>query len=249
MWMIVRKVLLVSLIAAGFPVCETDAGYLAKSIARKAPFSYVGRLLFDSGSDAFIGSGTIVTRRGALTAAHNLFDNQSGYSSNLTFERGRYGDAVISRRRPTSFAIFSGYIASCRSAGSSSKTAFSHDLGLLLFSSDVAGGHALCTTDVKALTEVRLKQAIGYGVGDDFLPIYDGERPLVASSRSRCSKILDGYYRNSDIFAELGMSGGPLFIHVDGALRIAAIVVSGNQFSSAFRAIDRTAYDFIRQNL
>ncbi len=61
--------------AVNFPVVENAAANA------KAPYLYAGQLLFDSGSDEYVGSGTVIGPAGVLTAGHNVFDPLNGMNA------------------------------------------------------------------------------------------------------------------------------------------------------------------------
>ena len=64
--------------------------------ARTFPFSMIGQLEFASGRDYYVGSGTVIRPSSVLTAAHNLWDPYSGWSTDILFTRSRYDDNGLS---------------------------------------------------------------------------------------------------------------------------------------------------------
>lgn len=208
---------------------------------RSAPFRYAGRLTFDSGGVRYIGSGTVVTYYGVLTAAHNLYDRNGGFSTSVLFERAKYGASSLSQATPSTLYVLSGYTDYANYYGSDSSAAFSRDLGGLRFSNAVAyGSYAGWTSSSKRITSDSLKTAIGYGA-----EWHSGAKMLFAQTNHRSNRVRDGYYDNNGFIVEGGQSGGPVFVRG----RVAAVLVSGSSVDAGIRAVDATAAAFIRTNL
>jgi V8-like Glu-specific endopeptidase len=225
---------------------QAEPTILSYSTSRLSPYRYIGRLAFDSGRYSYIGSGTVVTPRGVLTAAHNVYDPYEGYSTYMVFQRGKYNDAILSKSRPSSMYVLSGYVDNSDYYGSDSNAAFSRDLGALRFSSNVAEGYyASYLPDTSYLTGTLEKIAVGYGA--DY---HTGKVPLTVKTTRRCEKIRTGYYDNAGFIVESGMSGGPVFVRLsNGSLQICAVVISGSDFDAGVRAVDSAADTFIRSRL
>ena len=60
---------------------------VAKTGMSRSPYTLVGQLFFASGGDDYIGSGVVIRKSSILTAGHNLYDPDTGWSTELLFRR------------------------------------------------------------------------------------------------------------------------------------------------------------------
>src|SRR5687768_359159 len=128
---LLASALFLSLAPAAFSQAEPTP--LGATKSRQAPYSYIGRLTFDAGKYTYIGSGTLVTTKGVLTAGHNLYDEYEGFSTSILFQRGKYNSQVLSSARPNYIYLLSSYSSYTDNYGSESVRAFSRDMGGLTF--------------------------------------------------------------------------------------------------------------------
>jgi hypothetical protein len=216
---------LVPLIAlASYPI-PTGAG-----AAHTFPFSMIGQLLFDSAGEEFVGSGTVVQPQGALTAAHNLYDEFAGWSTNLVFKRGHYDDTDLAVRYPSKLYVLAGYQANTQNHGGDSLRAFTRDMGGLWFSKKLAAGSYLgWTTDISLVTGTATKLALGYGA-----ETHSGEQLLRVYAASPFKQTFKAFYESTGTQIEGGMSGGPLLVTLPGGdMALCGVVVSGAEFPIA----------------
>lgn len=216
------------------------------TFARTFPYSMIGQLVFDSGRLGYSGSGTVIRPSSVITAGHNLYDFNHGWSTHIVFQRARYGDTFLTKKAPTRILVLAGYQSKVAYFGGDSSYAFSNDTGALRFGAPVAdGGSAGWSTDTSLLTGTAYNIALGYGgefhSGDDLLFV----EPAESFTQTR-----NAFYENSSIYIERGMSGGPVFAEdKDGNLYVCATVVSGSDVAGGVRIFNSKVADLIRNYL
>ena len=127
---------------------------LADDTAQNFPFNLVGQVWFESGNRDYIGSGTVVRPRSILTAGHNLYDPDTGWSTNLVFRRGAYGNAVKTVAYSNRVYLLGGYRQNATYYGQNSVRTFAADTGGVLFGKLLAnGGYSGWTTQTKLADE------------------------------------------------------------------------------------------------
>jgi V8-like Glu-specific endopeptidase len=214
--------------------------------ARTFPWSMIGKLTFAQGADWFQGSGTVIRPNAVLTAAHNLWNAEQGFSTDLVFRRSLYGEASAGDASPSRVYVLAGYRDQARSHTENDPRSFSHDLGALLFASPVAGGSSTgWWANPALLLGDRPMVALGYGA-----QYHDGTELLSVAPKRGFEQIADAFYDNRSIYFEGGMSGGPIFARdTNGALLVTGVVVAGaeDQHGGGIRILDATAAAFIRQ--
>ncbi len=217
-------------------------------LARSFPYSMIGQLLFMSGPDAYSGSATIIRPRSLLTAGHNLYDFQSGWSTDLLFRRSLYGKSALSEQAPSRLYVLGGYRQNVTRYGANSLPAFAADMAGLVFREPLAAGStAGWSTNAKLLTGSAFNIALGYGgefhTGDDLLSVI----PTTAFI-----PVYGAFSINESIYFEHGMSGGPVFAQdSDGNLFVSGVIVSGSTkpVSGGVRILDSSAAGLIRRYL
>ncbi len=216
-----------------------------EALLHTLPFSMIGKLIFAQGDDWFQGSGTVIRPAAVLTAAHNLWDANRGFSTEILFERARVGETAAGTARPSRIYVLGGYRDSTRRGTATDPRAFAQDLGLLLFPQAVASGAAagwwanptLLLTDTPTL-------ALGYGAQN-----HDGTHLLSVATTTAFGSVTSSFFANRSIYYEGGMSGGPLFAPgLKGEWLVAGVVVAGAEDGQGggIRALDQVAAQFIR---
>jgi len=218
------------------------------ALARTFPFSMVGQLHFGNGEAWFTGSGTVVRPRSVLTAAHNLWDADGGFSTEILFRRGLAGRSALSTQYASRIYVLSGYRENARRFQLSDPRAFSYDTGGLVFRDPVAGGStAGWWANPALLTGAAPLLALGFG-GE----FHSGDDLLSVAPTTPFAPVVGAFWDNFSIYCESGMSGGPVFARdADGKFYLSGIVVAGSNEppSTGIRILDRAAADFIRQYL
>jgi hypothetical protein len=222
---------------------ETGANF-----ARTFPYSMIGQLHFANGKSWYIGSGTVVKPYSVLTAAHNLWDADGGFSTDVLFRRGLAGDSALSAQYARRIYVLSGYRENVRQFNGTDVRAFSYDTGGLVFRDPVANGsNAGWWANPALLTGNSPMLALGYG-GE----FHSGNDLLSAAPTQPFYPVVGSFWSNLSIYCESGMSGGPVFSRdADGKLFVTGVVVAGSNdpASTGIRILDRTATDFIKQYL
>jgi len=210
----------------------------------KFPFSMAGQLVFKNGASYYQASGTVVWQRSVLTAAHNLWSPESGWSTEMEFNRARSGPSIASRQFATRLFIFGSYRSAAAQYGTDSVRTFANDLGGLRFSRMPASGmYAGWVADVTGLTGGPPAICLGYGA-----VIHTGNDLLSVISAAPFVQATGAFMENFSLTFEEGMSGGPVFFPVaPDDLRIVGVVVAGSDTppSGAIRAIDAAGAAFI----
>lgn len=221
---------------------------LGSDLTRKFPFSMAGQLVFKNGASYYEASGTVVYQRSVLTAAHNLWSPDSGWSTGMQFNRARNGASIASRQFANRLFIFGSYRNAAAQYGSDSIRAFANDLGGLRFNAMPASGmYAGWRADTALLTASASSMCLGYGA-----EIHSGNELLVVRPGLSFIPTLGAFMENLSLTFEGGMSGGPVFFEVaPNELRIVGVVIAGSVTppAGAIRAIDASAAAFINAYL
>ncbi len=210
---------------------------LTQGAAAQFPFTMVGSLDFRSGRGRFGGSATLIKPTVALTAGHNLYDGQNGFSENVRFDRGRYGGSVERRGFAKALYLYTRTYIDEANRNPDTNRAFSVDVGWVTFRRPLAGSDsAPYTARFSSLKNGQAKVAVGYG-----LDFHNGKLPLAVEPTAGFFRKRGAYFENATYGTEGGMSGGPVFGEYRGRQVQLGVVVSGfNDFSqSGIRAIDR----------
>ncbi len=233
------------------PAAAATAAYpqeTGAAFARTFPYSMIGQLQFANGSSWFTGSGTVVRPRSVLTAAHNLWDTDGGFSTDILFRRGLAGRSALSAQYASRIYVLSGYRENARRLNPADPRAFSYDSGGVVFRDPVAGGsNAGWWANPSLLTGSAPLLVLGFG-GE----FHSGDDLLSVSPTSPFAPVVGAFWDNRSIYVESGMSGGPVFARdTDGKLYLTGVIVAGSNEppSAGIRILDRAAADFIRQYL
>ena len=244
--------LLLTLLVASSTLLEAEFAYpqrTSHSFTRTFPYSLVGQLEFDSGRRTYIGTGTVIRAKSVLTAAHNLYDVNKGWSTDILFRRGQHGDEAISESRPNRLFVLGGYQSKVAYYGGDSVRALANDTGGLRFSTPVANGaYAGWSTDLSLLTSGAYNVALGYGAEFG----HSGDDLLYVEATESFYRTFGAFYENESIYVERGMSGGPVFaIDDDGELYLCATIVASadDPIAGGIRVFDRKVADLIRNYL
>ncbi len=217
-------------------------------LTRTFPYSMVGQLLFQSGNGLYGGSGTVIRPSSALTAGHNLYDFNNGWSTGVVFRRALSGNTALSRQPARRIYVLAGYRESLGRFGAEDARSFANDLGGIVFAGPAAGGAAVDTSaDTTLLTGATANLALGYGA--EFHP---GDELLAVSPKTAFQPVTGAFFLNRSLSFEAGMSGGPVLARNSrGQWRVSGVVVAGSNepVSGGIRAVDAQAVQFIRQYL
>jgi hypothetical protein len=219
---------------------------ISKSIARSKPYAYVGQLFFDSGGVGYLGSGTVIKPRAVLTAGHNIFDPQGGFSTRIIFRRSAYNSDVPQSTVPARKYLLAGYAATARFAGPDSVQAFAKDAAGLVFNSFQAAGASMPFTSApNLLGPGYLHTGVGYGAD-----AHTGRVPLYVSTTAGFTQTFGAFWENRAIDFEGGMSGGPIFTrNGQGIFLLNAMIVASSGVAGGVRIVDQTLVDFINNTL
>ena len=221
---------------------------LGAELTRKFPFSMAGQLIFKNGASYYEGTGTVVYQRSVLTAAHNLWSPEAGWSTDMRFNRARNGASAASRQSANRLFVFGSYRNAAAQYGQESVRAFANDLGGLRFNGMPASGmYAGWRADTTLLTAGRTSIGLGYGA-----ETHSGDELLIVRSSTPFNPILGAFLENFSLTFEAGMSGGPVLVEVaPNEFRIVGVVVAGSEKppAGAIRAIDAAGAAFINTYL
>jgi hypothetical protein len=234
-------------LAHGAPPAYPQA--TGRTFARTYPYLLIGQLLFDSGRRSYSGTGTVIRANSVITAGHNLYDVNQGWSTHLTFRRGQYGDSFVIEKIPNRLFVLAGYQAKVTYFGGDDLRSFSADTGAMRFGSPVANGsYAAWSTDTSLVTGSSYKIALGYGA--EFQ--HTGDDLLFVEPSASFHQVLNAFYESDSIYIEAGMSGGPLFAEDDtGNSYVCGTIVSGSEspVAGGIRIFNQKVADLIRNYL
>jgi V8-like Glu-specific endopeptidase len=210
------------------PISAQDVVYPAPvgaDLTKTYPYSMAGQMIFTSGDSDYQGSGVVVFKRSVLTAAHNLWDADGGWSTNVEFNRARHEDSVATKRFATRLYVFGGYQRTALSYGADSDYSFARDMGGMRFASQLAAGsYAGWKADLNLLTGTAYNICLGYGA--DY---HSGDELLFTEPETSWARVYKAYYDNTSLTFEGGMSGGPVFAELpNGEWRVTGIIVAGS---------------------
>lgn len=219
--------------------------------SRTLPYTLIGQLYFASGRQDYLGSAVAIKDRSVLTAGHNLYDAETGWSTELELRRGAYGNSVLSEQYASRVYLLSGYRARANYFGGDDIRTFALDLGGLRFPKAVAGGaFAGWSTDVSLITNsAARKMIIGYGAEG----ANTGDYPLTVSTQRPFSRVQGAFLESNEVYFEGGMSGGPIFVaDGEGNLVVTGVVVSASKkptISGGVRVLNKKAANLIQKFL
>jgi V8-like Glu-specific endopeptidase len=210
------------------------------------PFYLIGQVFFKSGRTDYIGSGTVAGTRSVLTAGHNVYDPDNGFSTNFEFYRNTYGPAhSFPVQVPSQRLVFAGYQQAATTYGPDSVVTFASDAAGLVFPAFLYtnGQRAASTADPALLATRYNKMLVGYGAEG----AHDGDYPLYTWPTTPFQRTYGYFYEDYSIYVEGGMSGGPLMVHAPTGWAIMGIVVSGSTrpASGGVRLLDPKLKTFI----
>lgn len=215
---------------------------------RTFPYSMCGQLLFYSGNDYYQGTGTVINSRSVLTAGHNLWDADEGWSYSLKFNRARHASQTLQKSTPSRIFVIGGYREATAAGGADTLRSFSYDIGGLRFASSPSDGtYARWKAAPALLTGTGEKICLGYGAEQ-----HSGNRLLFVQPPRPFAPTRNAFYESRGITIEAGMSGGPVFCRTaKGNLVVTAVIVSGSESPAegGVRIINSAAADFINQYL
>ena len=221
---------------------------LSPEFTQTFPYSMAGQLIFSSGTLDYQGSGTVVYKRSVLTAAHNCWDIDNGWSTYIEFNRARNGAATPNQAYARRIYVFAGYQGSARRYGADSARAFSSDLGGIRFPKALANGsYSGWRADTGFLTGTSYNIALGYGADQ-----HSGDNLLFVEPNFSFELIYGAFLENLSLTFEGGMSGGPVFAEVaEGDLRVTGVIVAGSDDppTGGIRALDAAASRFLKTYL
>lgn len=217
---------------------------LPATTARSQPYVLVGQLYFTSGGVDYIGSGTVVRPRSVLTAGHNVYDPDGGWSTDLEFRRSAYGSSALTDVFATRLYVLGGYRQAANTYGPDSLRSFAYDAGGLVFGGALANGaYESIANNTTLLGSSYVRVAVGYGA-----EFHSGDYPLFVTPTTGFFSVFGSYWENRSMAVEGGMSGGPLYTKLaPGKFVVSAIVVasSGPPEASGVRRVDPAIVSFV----
>ncbi len=217
---------------------------IGAATTQKFPYSMAGQLIFSSGDLDYQGSGTVVNKLSVLTAAHNIWDADTGWSYDMEFNRARSGQKIATRVMASRIFVFGGYQNAARRYGADSVNAFAYDLGGIHFNTmPAAGAFAGWKSDLSLLTGGTYNICVGYGAD-----VHTGDDMLFVEPKLGFYQTYSAFFENDSLTFEGGMSGGPVFAQIaPNDLRIVGVIVAGsdNPPTGGIRAINAAGARFI----
>jgi hypothetical protein len=225
----IRRFLFCLLLVATAPLADAVSypRQLPANYNNVYPFYLIGQVFFKSGRTEYIGSGSVVGPHSVLTAGHNVYDPDTGFSINFEFYRNTYGPThSFPVQVPKQRLVFASYQQAATKYGPDSVVSFASDAAGLVFPAFVypTGQRAASSGDPALLSMRYNKLLVGYGAEG----AHDGDFPLYALPTTPFSRIYGYFYEDYSVYVEGGMSGGPLMVHLPSGWAVMGIVVSGS---------------------
>lgn len=223
---------------------QVEAKEITATQNAQAPYVYTGRLSVNHGGRGFFGTATLIRRYTGLTCGHLLYNEQTGFSTNLEFSPHYYLRPTSAESSVSTFTVLSGYQAAS-DEDPDADAAFARDLGCVLFvKAAPLNDWAEWTADPDALLRSGSRLMLGYAAES-----YSGDVMAYIQSSAPYRRLRDGLYESTDYYTQAGMSGGPVFFFDAGTWRVLAETVAGTSPPQAalsdVRAITAEARPFL----
>jgi V8-like Glu-specific endopeptidase len=219
--------------------------------AQNHPYNFTGRVFEFNDTEEEIASATLLRRHTALTAAHVVFDPTLGFSTNLSFSRGLYGNYSLSEQQVTAVNCLAGYQSTVVTYGEAAIEVDPYDLGYLVITDPpVDSDWGVYDADPTQLTNDAPRFILGYP-GETF----DGRTMAYCVPQAPYVEIgltATGAFNNDLYVLEPGFSGGPVYAVVNNQQVVVAEVTTSNgdttgEFNvETVRAVDTTAAKFLQ---
>jgi hypothetical protein len=236
---------LIALLLPGVAEAVSLPRTMTSTSARALPYAYVGQLYFTSGRSDYIGSGTVIRARSILTAGHNVYDPDGGWSTDVEFRRAAYGSTALTDVFATKLFLLGGYRAAVNTYGTDSLRSFAYDTAGAVYANPLAAGKF--ANLYPSLNNSYVRFAIGYGAEE-----HSGDNPLIVAPTTPFFPVYGQYWENRSLTFEGGMSGGPLFMRTPAGVHyVTGVVVasSGPPLAGGVRLLDATVKNFVLTNL
>lgn len=188
----------------------------------QAPYVHTGRLTVTHGKVDYFGTATLIRRYTGLTCGHLLYNEETGFSTDLHFDPHFYLRTNADASNVATFGVLSGYQAASDVDGDSD-AAFARDLGYVLFVKPAPlNDWADWTVNPDALLQSGSRLILGYAA-----ETYPGDVMASVSTSAAFSLLEDGLYESTDYYTQSGMSGGPLYLFNGVSWQVIAETVAG----------------------
>jgi V8-like Glu-specific endopeptidase len=200
------------------------------------PYRESGKLTVKFTPNYYFGTSTSIRRYTGVTAGHLLYDPTAGLATNLLFQPGFFNGTDSASEGVASFAVLSGYQAAA-GVDPNSDSAFSMDMGYIILKAPAPNNEwAAWTDDPTLLARGTNFLILGYAA-----QTHPGNQLASVTTNIPYSDDVGEEYQNTSFYTEEGMSGGPVYVTLDGSTAIEAVNVAGTDYSqsaeSAARAI------------
>lgn len=191
------------------------------TVQQTSPYLLAGRITCLAGSQTRLGSGVAIKPSSVLTCGHVLYKTSTGWSKNVTFERGYYNGSVLTTAKASQVWLLSGYRSKADSGRVGYGDAYDRDLGGFVCSTSPGNGsYAFWKANPLLLTGKEYNMSLGYAGRDN------GQFMLRSAPTRPFSKSYRAYYTNSSYSIIPGMSGGPVFAYSNSSWQVCAVNVS-----------------------
>jgi V8-like Glu-specific endopeptidase len=217
---------------------------VANKMVTGSPWGFVGQLTFFSGKDEYVGTGVVVSPKSVLTAGHNVYDPDTGWSTRLLYRRDNFGTEALTNEYASHLYLLGGYQSAVGQFGPDDVRSFAFDTAGLVYPKALTkGGRVMVSANPLLLKGYYYHVAFGYGAEG----AHDGDHMLKVKPVGNFTRTYGSFYENLSIYIEGGMSGGPMFSLFAGKFYLSGVVVSGseNPESGGIRIVDNTTLSFI----
>ncbi len=192
---------------------------------RGFPYNVIGRIVgYDALGGCKVGSGTVITEHGVVTAAHVLWNPRDGWLTDLTFQQSYLERTALREVTGSTATVLARFQERSRretSPGFQGRGTASRDFAVIRFVDQPAGGaYAGWSSAARYLRNKTYKELLGYGISH-------GSERLLRSIPTQAFAAFKqpGLFGNATGLVEGGMSGGPVLVNDAGEGRVVAVHV------------------------
>lgn len=198
------------------------------------PYRESGKLTVKFAPSFYFGTATSIRRYTGVTAGHLLYDPKAGLATDLLFQPDFFLNTYSASEGVASFAVLSGY-QTAAGVDPNSDAAFSKDMGYIILKFPAPDNEwAAWTDDPTLLARGSNFLVLGYAAQS-----FTGDQLASVKTNIPYTADVGEEYQNSSFYTEEGMSGGPVYVTLNGSTAIEAVNVAGTDYSQAAESAAR----------
>ncbi len=198
------------------------------------PYRESGKLTVKFAPSFFFGTATSIRRYTGITAGHLLYDPKAGLATDLLFQPDFFQGKDSASEGVASFAVLSGY-QTAAGVDPNSDAAFAKDMGYIIMKSPAPNNEwAAWTDDPTLLSRGANFLVLGYAAHS-----FPGDQLASVNTNIPYAADVGAEYQNTSFYTEEGMSGGPVYVTLNGSTAIEAVNVAGTSYTDAAESAAR----------